>query len=125
MTNYHVISEAAEISVTLDDGTKLKAEAIGRDEKTDLALLRIKPNKLLLAVKFGSSEKVKIGGHVVTIFNALGLAVQSQLAWCPGSTGTSVGVPMTTISKRISRSVKVLLVVPCSTLMVSYRYQYG
>ena len=43
VTNNHVISDADEVTVILNDGTYLKAEVIGRDKKTDLALLRVKP----------------------------------------------------------------------------------
>ena len=53
VTNNHVIADADEITVILNDGTTLKAEVIGRDTKTDLALLKVKPTKPLKAVKFG------------------------------------------------------------------------
>src|ERR1043166_7019167 len=69
VTNNHVISEADEINVILNDGTKLKAELIGKDQKTDIALLRVKPEKPLKAVKFGDSEKVRLGEWVVAIGN--------------------------------------------------------
>jgi len=61
VTNNHVISEADEINVILNDGTKYKAEIIGRDQKTDVALLRFKPDKPLKSVKFGDSEKLRLG----------------------------------------------------------------
>ena len=69
VTNNHVISEADEINVILNDGTKLKAELIGKDQKTDLALLRVKPDKPLRAVKFGDSDKLRLGDWVVAIGN--------------------------------------------------------
>jgi len=69
VTNNHVISEADEINVILNDGTKLKAELIGKDQKTDLALLRVKPEKPLKAVKFGDSDKLRLGEWVVAIGN--------------------------------------------------------
>ena len=50
VTNNHVISEADEITVTLHDDTKLEAKLIGRDPKTDLALLKVKPETKLPAV---------------------------------------------------------------------------
>ena len=65
VTNNHVISEADEISVILNDGTRLKATLIGRDQKTDLALLQVKPDKPLKAVKFGDSDKLRLGEWVV------------------------------------------------------------
>src|SRR4029077_19706340 len=69
VTNNHVISDADEINVILNDGTKLKAELIGKDQKTDIALLRVKPDKPLKAVKFGDSEKVRLGEWVIAIGN--------------------------------------------------------
>src|SRR5262249_8600667 len=67
VTNNHVISEADEITVILNDGTRLKAELIGKDQKTDIALLRVKPDKPLKAVKFGDAEELRLGGWVVAI----------------------------------------------------------
>jgi serine protease Do len=73
VTNNHVIADADEITVVFNDGTKLKAEIVGRDQKTDLAVLRIKPDKPLKAVKFGDSDKLRIGDWVVAIGNPFGL----------------------------------------------------
>ena len=67
ITNNHVIAEADEITVILTDGTRLKAEVVGRDSKTDLAVLRVKPTKPLKAVKFGDSDKVRLGEWVIAI----------------------------------------------------------
>jgi len=73
VTNNHVISEADEINVILNDGSKLKAELIGKDQKTDIALLRVKPDRPLKAVKFGDSEKLRLGEWVVAIGNPFSL----------------------------------------------------
>jgi serine protease Do len=73
VTNNHVIADADEITVTLHDDTNYKAEVVGRDTKIDVALLRIKPNKPLVAVKFGDSDKVRIGDWVLAIGNPFGL----------------------------------------------------
>ena len=73
VTNNHVISDADEVNVILNDGTKLKAEIIGRDQKTDIALLRVKPDKPLKAVKFGDSEKLRLGEWVIAIGNPFSL----------------------------------------------------
>jgi serine protease Do len=73
VTNNHVISEADEINVILNDGTRLKAELIGKDQKTDLALLRVKPDKPLKAVKFGDSDKLRLGEWVIAIGNPFSL----------------------------------------------------
>ena len=61
VTNNHVIADADEITVILNDGTRIKAELIGKDTKVDLALLRIKGDKPFKAVKFGDSDKLRLG----------------------------------------------------------------
>lgn len=73
ITNHHVIKDADEIFVTFSDGTKLKAEVVGKDPKTDVAVLRVKPTKPLKAVKLGDSEKLRIGEWVIAIGNPFGL----------------------------------------------------
>jgi len=73
VTNNHVIAEADEVTVILNDGSRLKAEIIGKDQKTDIALLRVKPEKPLKAVKFGDSEKLRLGEWVVAIGNPFSL----------------------------------------------------
>jgi serine protease Do len=73
VTNNHVIADADEITVIFNDKTKLKAEIVGRDQKTDMALLRVKPEKPLKAVKFGDSERLRLGEWVVAIGNPFGL----------------------------------------------------
>ncbi|HMK66901.1 MAG TPA: DegQ family serine endoprotease [Stellaceae bacterium] len=73
VTNNHVIADADEITVTLQDNTNLKAEVVGRDTKVDLALLRVKPAKPLAFVKFGDSDKTRVGDWVLAIGNPFGL----------------------------------------------------
>jgi serine protease Do len=73
VTNNHVISDADEVSVILNDGTTLKAEILGRDTKTDLALLKVKSDKPLKAVKFGDSDKLRLGEWVIAIGNPFSL----------------------------------------------------
>jgi serine protease Do len=73
VTNNHVIADADEITVTLHDDTSYKAEIVGRDAKTDLAVLRIKPSKPLTAVKFGDSDQTRVGDWVLAIGNPFGL----------------------------------------------------
>ncbi len=73
VTNNHVIADADEINVILNDGTTLKAEIVGRDTKTDLALLLVKPDKPLKAVKFGDSDKLRLGEWVIAIGNPFSL----------------------------------------------------
>ena len=73
ITNNHVIADANEVTVILSDGQKLKAEIIGKDEKVDVAVLRVKPEKPLRAAKFGDSEKMRVGDWVVAVGNPFGL----------------------------------------------------
>ncbi len=73
VTNHHVVENADKVTVTLQDGTNFKAEIVGQDTKMDLALLRIKSNKPLPAVKFGDSDKTRVGDWVVAIGNPFGL----------------------------------------------------
>src|SRR3982075_1603229 len=73
VTNNHVIADADEITVILNDGTRIKAELIGKDTKVDIALLKIKSEKPLKAVKFGDSEKLRLGEWVVAIGNPFSL----------------------------------------------------
>lgn len=74
VTNNHVIADADEIEVNFPDGSKLKAELVGTDTKTDIAVLKIDPKvKPLTAVKFGDSDKMRIGDWVMAIGNPFGL----------------------------------------------------
>jgi serine protease Do len=74
ITNNHVIADADEVSVNFNDGTKLDAEIIGRDLKTDIAVLRVDPGgKALKAVGFGNSGKTRVGDWVLAIGNPFGL----------------------------------------------------
>ncbi len=73
VTNNHVIDGAEEIQVNLHDGTKLKAELVAKDIKTDIALLKVHPHKELKAVKFGTSANIRVGDWVMAIGNPFGL----------------------------------------------------
>ena len=73
VTNNHVISGADEITVITHDDTRLTAEIVGRDAKTDLAVLRVKPAKPLESVAFGDSDKSRVGDWVLAIGNPFGL----------------------------------------------------
>jgi serine protease Do len=73
VTNNHVIADADEINVIMNDGTKIKAEIIGIDKKTDLAVLKFAPPRPLIAVKFGDSDKLRLGDWVVAIGNPFSL----------------------------------------------------
>jgi serine protease Do len=73
VTNNHVVEKAEDIEVIFEDGDKYKAEIIGKDPKTDLALIKIEPKKKLHAVEFGNSDKLRIGDWVIAIGNPFGL----------------------------------------------------
>ncbi len=73
VTNNHVINDADEITVILHDNTNLKAEVVGRDTKTDLAVLKVKTDHPLVAVPWGDSDKSRVGDWVLAIGNPFGL----------------------------------------------------
>jgi serine protease Do len=73
VTNNHVIDEATQITVTLDDNQQFPAELVGTDPQTDLALLKIKAPKPLPAVSFGDSDLAKVGDWVMAVGNPFGL----------------------------------------------------
>ena len=73
ITNNHVIDDADEVNVTFGDNTKYKAKIIGRDKKTDLALLKIESKKPLPFVPLGDSDAMRVGDWVIAIGNPYGL----------------------------------------------------
>jgi serine protease Do len=73
VTNNHVIDDAEDITVTLNDGTSLAAKLIGRDPKTDLAIVKVNPVKPLPAAHFGDSDRAHVGDWVIAIGNPFGL----------------------------------------------------
>ncbi len=73
VTNNHVIANAEEIEVVLADGTRYPARLVGRDAKTDLALLKIDAPEPLPHVAFGDSDRVRVGDWVLAVGNPFGL----------------------------------------------------
>ncbi len=73
VTNNHVVGNATDISVTLQDGTILKGKLVGHDEKTDLALVKVTADHPLPAVTFGNSDQAQVGDWVVAVGNPFGL----------------------------------------------------
>lgn len=74
VTNNHVIEGADEIIINFSDGSKLKVDKVlGKDTKTDLALLKVTPKKPLHAAAFGNSANMKVGDWVMAIGNPFGL----------------------------------------------------
>ncbi len=73
LTNNHVVSDAAEIVVILADNSRHQAKIIGRDPKTDLALIKIVADKKLSPVVFGDSDRIRVGEWILAIGNPFGL----------------------------------------------------
>ncbi|HTR86754.1 MAG TPA: DegQ family serine endoprotease [Reyranella sp.] len=73
VTNFHVAGKADSITVTLQDGRKLSAKLLGGDEKTDIAVLKVKSDKPLPYVEFDDSNKVRVGQSVMAVGNPFGL----------------------------------------------------
>jgi len=73
VTNNHVAGDATDISVTFPDGRQLGARLVGRDEKTDLALLKVESDRPLPAVRWGDSDAVEVGDWVLAVGNPFGL----------------------------------------------------
>ena len=73
VTNNHVVEGAESITVRLYDGTRYDAQIVGRDEKTDLALLKIEAKTLLSSVAWGNSDAVRVGDWAIAIGNPMGL----------------------------------------------------
>ncbi len=73
LTNNHVVEKAEEIQVKLSDGTTYEAKVVGKDPKTDLALIKVKPERPLPVLRLGDSAKAQVGAWVLAIGNPFGL----------------------------------------------------
>ncbi|MDE1173886.1 MAG: Do family serine endopeptidase [Parvibaculaceae bacterium] len=73
VTNNHVVEGGKEITVVFKDGTEETAKLIGRDPKTDLALVKVKPTKPLPYVQFSKKDTLRVGDWVVAVGNPFGL----------------------------------------------------
>ena len=92
VTNNHVIDGASEILVTLKDGRQFDATVIGTDDRSDVALLKIKDGKNLTAIEIGNSAKLRVGDFVVAIGNPFGLGqtVTSGIVSALGRSGLGI-----------------------------------
>jgi serine protease DegQ len=88
LTNHHVIEGADEVSVTLADGRTMKAEFVGSDPDTDVALMRIKADKLT-AIPLADSSRLQVGDFVVAVGNPFGIGqtVTSGIVSAVGRSG--------------------------------------
>jgi serine protease Do len=73
ITNNHVVGDANDIVVIFTDGRKLKATVVGKDPKVDVAVLKVESDKPLKTVKFGDSDKMRVGDGVMAVGNPFGL----------------------------------------------------
>jgi len=73
VTNSHVIGDAGKVEITLQDNSKYRAKIVGRDPKTDIALLKIESNKPFPYVTFGDSSAAQVGDWVMAVGNPFGL----------------------------------------------------
>ena len=89
-TNNHVVEQADKILVKLSDGKKYEAKPIGKDAKTDVALIKIKPDNSLPLVEIGDSDKLRVGDWVIAIGNPFGLE-QTVTAGIVSATGRVIG----------------------------------
>ena len=92
VTNNHVIDGATEILVTLKDGRQFDATVIGTDDRSDIALLKIKDGENLTAIKVGRSADLRVGDFVVAIGNPFGLGqtVTSGIVSALGRSGLGI-----------------------------------
>lgn len=73
VTNSHVIEGASAVKVTLNTGSEYEAKIIGNDSKTDLAVIKIKPNETITVAELGDSSQIQVGERAIAIGNPLGL----------------------------------------------------
>jgi serine protease Do len=73
VTNNHVVANAQKVTVIFQDNSQHSAKVLGRDEKTDLALLKVDSNGKLAYVTWGNSDDAKVGDWVVAVGNPFGL----------------------------------------------------
>ena len=73
LTNYHVVDGAQKLSVTLSDGKNYDAKVVGKDQKSDMAVIKIEAGRNLPAVALGDSDRLEVGEWVMAIGNPFGL----------------------------------------------------
>ena len=91
LTNSHVVAKADEIIITLTDRRQLKAELVGHDPGTDVAVLKVNPDSLT-ALKMADSDNLEVGDFVIAIGNPFGLgqSVSSGIVSALGRTGLGI-----------------------------------
>jgi serine protease Do len=90
VTNNHVVENADEIKVKLANGNEFEAKVVGRDPKTDLALIKIKDSGHLQPLKMGNSDELKVGSWVLAVGSPFGLE-QTVTAGIVSAKGRTIG----------------------------------
>lgn len=92
VTNNHVVDNADKIQVQLSDGRRFEAKMIGKDPRSDIALIQLKEAKNLTAIKMADSEKLRVGDYTVAIGNPYGLGetVTSGIVSALGRSGLNL-----------------------------------
>lgn len=92
VTNNHVVDNASVIKVQLSDGRKFDAKVVGKDPRSDIALIQIQNPKNLTAIKLADSDALRVGDYTVAIGNPFGLGetVTSGIVSALGRSGLNV-----------------------------------
>jgi serine protease Do len=115
VTNNHVIENSDQVTITLYDGTSLMAKIVGRDTKTDLALLKVVPKKPLPATHFGDSDKIRIGDWVMAIGDPFGLGSTVTAGIVSARNRDINAGPYDDFIQTDARSIAAIPVARCST----------
>ncbi|MFJ3459491.1 serine endoprotease DegP [Scandinavium goeteborgense] len=92
VTNNHVVDNASTIKISLSDGRKFDAKVVGKDPRSDIALIQIQDPKNLTAIKLADSDALRVGDYTVAIGNPFGLGetVTSGIVSALGRSGLNV-----------------------------------
>ncbi|MCT4700910.1 serine endoprotease DegP [Enterobacteriaceae bacterium H20N1] len=92
VTNNHVVDNATKIQVSLSDGRKFEAKVVGKDPRSDIALLQLQDPKNLTAIKMADSDGLRVGDYTVAIGNPYGLGetVTSGIVSALGRSGLNI-----------------------------------
>ncbi len=93
LTNHHVVDNAADITVTLSDKNEFSATLVGSDPRTDVAVLKIKPeSKPLPAIQLGDSDTLRVGDWAIAIGSPFGLSKSMTVGIISATGRSNVGI---------------------------------